>query len=107
MRVVICLGFVVAGKTVVFDLHRFFIAVCRAVLVPSPEGAGWFMRFGIGHSCPGHLVFGTRDGSMPMLSGVNGASPWAADASESAFYLVETALGRYSSGVVSEWSPPL
>ena len=31
---------------------------------------------------------------------------WAADASESAFYLVETALGRYSSGLVSEWSLP-
>ena len=25
-------------------------------------------------------------GWLPMLSGVNGASPWAADASESAFY---------------------
>ena len=41
-----------------------------------------------------------------MLSGVNGASPWAADASESASYLVEAALGRYSSGLVSEWSLP-
>ena len=41
-----------------------------------------------------------------MLSGVNGASLWAADASESASYLVETALGRYSSGLVSEWSLP-
>ena len=45
-------------------------------------------------------------GWLPMLSGVNGASPWAPDASESAFYLVETALGRYSSGLVSEWSHP-
>ena len=45
-------------------------------------------------------------GWLPMLSGVNGASPWAADASESAFYSVETALGRYSSGLVSEWSLP-
>ena len=44
-------------------------------------------------------------GWLPMLSGVNGASPWAADASESAGYLVEVALGRYSSGVVAEWSP--
>ena len=44
-------------------------------------------------------------GWLPMLSGVNGASPWAAaDASESAFYLVETALGRYSSSLVSEWN---
>ena len=41
-------------------------------------------------------------GWLPTLSGVNGASPWAASASESAPYLVETALGRYSSGLVSE-----
>ena len=47
-----------------------------------------------------------RHGWLPMLSGVNGVSPWAADASDSAFYLVETALGRYSSGLVSEWSLP-
>ena len=45
-------------------------------------------------------------GWLSMLSGVNGASPWAADASESAFYLVETALGQYSSGLVSEWNLP-
>ena len=45
-------------------------------------------------------------GWLPMLSGVNGSSPWAADASESAFHLVETALGHYSSGLVSEWSQP-
>ena len=45
-------------------------------------------------------------GWLPMLTGVNGASPWAADASESAGYLVETALGRYSPGLVSEWSLP-
>ena len=25
------------------------------------------MLFGIGHSCPGHLVFGTRDGSLCLL----------------------------------------
>ena len=40
-----------------------------------------------------------------MLSGVNGASPWAADASEGAGCLVEVALGQYSSGLVAEWSP--
>ena len=44
-------------------------------------------------------------GWRPMLSGINGASPWAADASESANYLVEVALGRSSSGLVAEWSP--
>ena len=41
-----------------------------------------------------------------VLSGVNGASPWAANASESAGYLVETALGNYFSGMITEWSPP-
>ena len=40
-----------------------------------------------------------------MLSGVNGASSWAADASESAAYFLEVALGRYSSGLHVEWSP--
>ena len=43
-------------------------------------------------------------GWLPTLSGVNGASRWAADASESAGYLVQVALGRYSSGLVAEWS---
>ena len=41
-------------------------------------------------------------GWLPMLSGVPGASPWAADASESAGFLVEAALGRYSSGLSAE-----
>ena len=40
-----------------------------------------------------------------MLSGVNGAYPWATDASESAAYLVEVALGRYSSELIAEWTP--
>ena len=44
-------------------------------------------------------------GWLPMLSSVNGASPWAVDASESAAYLVEVALGRYSSGLIAEWGP--
>ena len=42
-----------------------------------------------------------------MLSGSNGVSPWAVSASESASYLVEAALGRYSSGLVAEWGPPV
>ena len=42
-------------------------------------------------------------GWLPVLSGVNGASPWAVDASESAAYLVEVALGRYSSSLITEW----
>ena len=41
-----------------------------------------------------------------MLSGVNGACLWAADASESAVHLIEVALERYSPGLVTEWSPP-
>ena len=41
-----------------------------------------------------------------MLSGVDGASPWAADASESAVHLVEVALRRYSPGLTAEWSSP-
>ena len=41
-------------------------------------------------------------GWLPMLSGVNGASTWAVDASESASYLVESALGRYSSSLISD-----
>ena len=31
--------------------------------------------------------------------------PWAVDATESAAYLLEVALGRYSSGLISEWIP--
>ena len=44
-------------------------------------------------------------GWLPMLSSVNGASPWAADTSESAVHLVEVALGRYWPGVLADWSP--
>ena len=33
MLVVICLGFVVAGTLLVLDLHRFFIAISRAVVI--------------------------------------------------------------------------
>ena len=38
-------------------------------------------------------------GWLPMLSGCNGVSPWAGTAAESAHYMVETALGSYSSAV--------
>ena len=43
---------------------------------------------------------------LPKLSGVNGASPWAAGAANSAGYFVEAALGSYSSGLCAEWSLP-
>ena len=46
-------------------------------------------------------------GWLPMLSGSNGVSPWAGNASESANYLVEAALGDCSSRIVSDWSPPV
>ena len=40
MRVVICLGFVVVWYPVVLDLHRFFIAISRAVVNhDGPDGA--------------------------------------------------------------------
>ena len=45
-------------------------------------------------------------GWLPILSVVNGASPWAADSSEGASYLVETSLGQYSSRLVSDWTLP-
>ena len=45
-------------------------------------------------------------GWLPTLSGVDGASLLAAGAYESAGYLVEVARGRYSSGLLAEWSPP-
>ena len=41
-----------------------------------------------------------------MLSGVNGTSPWAIDASESAAYLVEVALWRCSSGLIADLGLP-
>ena len=43
-------------------------------------------------------------GWLPMLSGTNRGSPWAADAFEAAGYMVETALGRYSSDLLCGWS---
>ena len=45
-------------------------------------------------------------GWLPHLSVVDGASPWAADAPESAGYLLEVVLGSYSNGMVSQWSVP-
>ena len=63
---------------VILDLHRFFIAISRAVVnhdghegtAPDPfvwsalfiRGVDWFMRFGTGLFCLGRLVFGTRNG---------------------------------------------
>ena len=44
-------------------------------------------------------------GWLPILSGVNGISPWASDATESAGYQAEVALGRYSSGLAANGVP--
>ena len=40
---------------------------------------------------------------LPLLSGINGGSPWAQTPSEGAVDLLECALGRYSSSQLSEW----
>ena len=45
-------------------------------------------------------------GWLRMLSGVNGASPWAAIASEAVSYMVEAALGRYCSDLLDGCGPP-
>ena len=46
-------------------------------------------------------------GWLPKLSGVNGASLSAASAADSAGYLVQSALGSYSSGLLAGWGPPV
>ena len=40
-------------------------------------------------------------GWLPLLSGANRAPPWAAHACEAACYMVEAALGRYSSNLLA------
>ena len=42
---------------------------------------------------------------LSKLSGINGVSPWAVHAADCAGYLVESALGRYSSGILVGWGP--
>ena len=62
-----------------------------------------FIRMDKGH-WPRCLLW---HGWLPKLSGVNDASPWAANAADSAGYLVESALGSYSSGRLVGWDPPV
>ena len=45
-------------------------------------------------------------GWLHLLSGINGVSPWAQTPAEGAVNLLECALGRYSSGQLSEWRLP-
>ena len=70
--------------------------------VRKPAGALTFEKQVLIHmdtpGCPS-----TPKESTPMLSGINGASPWATSASESASYLVEAAPGSYSSSMITEW----
>ena len=46
-------------------------------------------------------------GWLPKLSGINGVSPWATGAADRTGYLVESALGSCSSGMVAQLSPPV
>ena len=46
-------------------------------------------------------------GGWPLLSGVNGVSPWAEDPAEGAGNLLECALGSYTSGLHTEWQMPV
>ena len=45
-------------------------------------------------------------GWLPLLSGINGGSPWALSPAEGASNLLECSLGRYSSSQLSEWQLP-
>ena len=74
MPVVICLGFVDVGilsfltfiGSYVMAVMVLLLILWFGLLVPSPRGVGWFMRFGTGHCCTGHLVFGNVNGLMCM-----------------------------------------
>ena len=46
-------------------------------------------------------------GWLPLLSGVNGGSPWGESPRESASHLLECALGRYSSDMLMGWQLPV
>ena len=61
------------------------------------------MRMGKGH-WPRCLLW---HGWLPKVSGVNGASPWAASATDSAGSLVASSLGGYSSGLLAGWGLPV
>ena len=46
-------------------------------------------------------------GWLPLLSGVNGGSPWTEGHAESAVHRPECALGSYDSGLLTEWHSPV
>ena len=58
------------------------------LLVLSPRGVGWFMRFGTGHFCPGHLVFEIQNGLMCLL-------PLSV--------LLTLLIGLFSTGLLVKW----
>ena len=79
MRVVICLGFVDVGILsflIFIDSSLPFLGLLLTMMIGMvlllilwyglqvlvPRGVGWFRRFGIGHFCPGRLVFGILSG---------------------------------------------
>ena len=46
-------------------------------------------------------------GWLPLLSWVNGGSPWAESPAKGAGNLLECALGPYTSGLLEEWQMPV
>ena len=42
-------------------------------------------------------------GWLPLLSGTGGGSPWADSADDAAVYMLESALGSYSSDIIQGW----
>ena len=52
---------------------------------------------------PGCLLW---HGWLPLLSGVNGGSPWAENPAEGAGNQHECALGPHSSSLLAEWQLP-
>ena len=46
-------------------------------------------------------------GWLPLLSGLNGGSPWSENPAEGAGNLLECALGSYTSGMIAGWQLPV
>ena len=45
-------------------------------------------------------------GWLPLLSSVNGVSPWTATAGEAAVNMLDCALGAFSARVIGDWEAP-
>ena len=59
----------------------------------------WIRHLGLG------AFFG--HGWLHLLSGSNGGSPWAQNPADGAVNILECALGRYSSSLLTEWRLPV